>query len=117
MTIDQYNLCLTEMSNYTDPDAYVSDLALSSIWGDPEDAVDIPAQRIGDLLALWEAAHRSIKDIASEAGLSVRRTALGFGVPIRTAENWASGTHPMPVHISLMMQECLGLLDFDVKRK
>lgn len=116
MTIDQYNICLAEMPNYADPDAYISDLALSSIWGDPEDAVDIPAQRVSDLLSLWEAAHRSIKDIASEAGLSVRRTALSFGVPIRTVENWASGTHPMPVYISLMMQEALGLIGVDIDR-
>ena len=37
MTTIQRNLALSEMDNYSDRDAWLSDLAASSIWEDPEE--------------------------------------------------------------------------------
>ena len=48
MTDTQFAACVREVPAYADIDAYVSDLALSSMWGDGEDE-DIPAQRLDDL--------------------------------------------------------------------
>ena len=46
-----------ETGAYTDRDAYVSDMALSSVWGDAEDE-EIPAERI--CAVFWNpAAHRA----------------------------------------------------------
>ena len=72
MTDKQFMMCVSEVDNYSDRDAYVSDLSLSSMWGDAEDAA-IPQERIEFLSQLWDACHRSVKDIASAAGLSQRR--------------------------------------------
>lgn len=116
MTIKQYNFCLSEVKNYTDPDAYVSVLALSSIWGDPEDAVDIPAQRVEDLSKIWEACHRGVKDIAAAAGLSARQIAFMFAVPSRTMDHWTAGDTDSPLYNRLMMQEALGLIGVDIDR-
>ena len=107
MTI--YQTCINEAQSYTDRDAYVSDLALSSIWGDEEG--EVPQERLEWLGQLWDAVRRSVKDIARDAGMSQRKLAERFAVPYRTAEDWCSRS--CPIYVRLMMQECLGLLRRD----
>lgn len=107
-----YHLCLSEAANYTDRDAYISDLALSSIWED-EAEVDIPPSRLDWLGQLWDAAHRPIKEIASAAGMSQRKLAERFGIPYKTIENWSTGRRDAPAYIRMMMQECLGLVSHE----
>ena len=112
MTDKQYTTCVTEAQNYTDREAYISDLALSSIWGDGPDA-DIPTARMEQLGSIYDAVHRPIKQIAADAGMSVRAMAIRFCIPIRTAESWCGTTdaaRQCPLYTRLMMQECLGLL-------
>ena len=107
MTDKQYYYCVAEATNYADLDAYISDLALSSIWGDAE---DIPPERLEALGQIWDATHRSVKDIAAAAGLSYRKLAERFCIPYRTMENWSAESRECPLYLRLMMQECLGLL-------
>ena len=109
ITDKQFMFCVSESPNYTDRDAYLSDLALSAVWGDDEDA-NIPADRIDALGQIWDAAHRSVREIASDAGLSQRKLAERFCIPYRTAEDWCAGRRECPIYTKLMMQECLGLL-------
>ena len=109
MTPKQFNVLWLEAANYSSRDAYVSDLALSSIWGDDPDA-QIPKDRIDLLGDIYDAAHRSVRDIAAAAGLSHRKLAERFCIPYRTMENWCGGQSSCPSYILLMMQECLGLL-------
>ena len=99
--------CLSEAGNYSDQDAYVSDLALSSIWGDEAD--EIPDGRIEWLRRVWEAAHRSVKDICRDAGMTQTAAADYFNVPQRTFGNWCTGSRECPAYTRLMMQEILGL--------
>lgn len=108
MTNKQYSTCATEAQNYTDREAYISDLALSSIWGDRlED--DIPQARLAQLGRIYDAVHRSVKDIASEAGISAREMAIRFCIPQRTIENWCMGVNKCPLYTRLMLQESLGI--------
>lgn len=114
MTDKQYMLCVNEAESYNDRDAFVSDLALSSIWDDA-DGADIPQERITALGEIWDACHRSVKDIASAAGLSHRKLAERFCIPYRTMDNWCGSQNSpsarsCPLYTKLMMQECLGLL-------
>ena len=109
MTDKQFALCWHEASNYNDRDAYVSDIALSSTWGDsPED--DIPEKRLEKLGEIWDAAHRNVKGIAAAAGMSQRKLAERFCIPYRTMEAWCMGDRVPPDYVRLMMQECLGLI-------
>lgn len=103
-----YRFCLSEAKNYQDRDAYISDLALSSIWGDSEDA-EIPAERLTWLASLYDAANRSIKEIAAAAGLSQRKLAERFAIPYRTMDSWCMGERNCPIYVKMMMQEVLGL--------
>ena len=112
MTDKQYSICVTEAQNYTDRDAYISDMALSSMWGDSPDA-PIPQDRLEQLGSIYDAVHRSVKDIAAAAGISVRAMAIRFCIPQRTAEGWCcsgKSARDCPLYTRLMMQECLGLL-------
>lgn len=112
MTDKQYSFCVNEAKNYTDRDAYISDLALSTIWGDAQD-IGIPPERIDQLGSIYDAAKRSVKDIAADAGISCRKLAERFCIPYRTVENWCSAAdcaRQCPLYTRLMMQECLGLI-------
>lgn len=108
MTNKQRIFCIQEVQNYTDRDAYVSDLAMSAIWGMQND--DPPISRLEALGNLYDAVTRSVKDIAANAGLSQRGLAERFAIPYRTVENWCSGARECPLYMRLMMQEILGLL-------
>ena len=106
MTDKQYTICVSEAQNYTDRESYISDLALSSIWGDgPED--DIPPARLEQLGSIYDAVHRSIKQIAADAGLTQRKLADRFCIPVRTIEDWCAGKRTPPDYVRLMMQELL----------
>ena len=106
MTDKQYTICVTEAQNYTDREAYISDLSLSSIWGDgPED--EIPPARLEQLGSIYDAVHRSIKQIAADAGLTQRKLADRFCIPVRTIEDWCAGKRTPPDYVRLMMQELL----------
>lgn len=108
MTIKQYSTCGTEAQNYTDREAYISDLALSSMWGDDPEAA-IPADRLESLGTIYDAVHRSIRDIASASGLTQRKLMERFCIPRRTMEDWSTGTRSCPVYTILLIQESLGI--------
>lgn len=108
MTIKQYQFCIRELPSYADPDAYVSDLALSDIWGDgPEDG--IPEERINQLRAIYQAASMTVPEIAKAAGLNITQMSARFAVPYRTMQDWFSGARSCSLATRLMMLECLGL--------
>lgn len=109
MNQKQYSICISKAQHYDDLDSYISALALSSIWGDAPDA-EIPVARIDQLGSIYDAAHRSVTDIAKAAGLSQRKLADRFCIPIRTVEDWCAGKRTPPDYVRLMMQELLGLL-------
>lgn len=108
MNLKQYQVCILELPNYTDADAYVSDLALSSIFGDgPEDC--IPAGRIQQLQTIYKASGMTVPEIAKAAGLNITQMAARFAVPYRTMQDWFSGSRSCSLASRLMMLECLGL--------
>ena len=109
MTDRQFMFCVSETANYSDKDAYISDLCLSSVWDDAEDE-GIPDERITALDEIWEACHRSVKQIAADSGLSCRKLAERFCIPYRTVEDWSAEKRECAIYTRLMMQSLLGLL-------
>lgn len=110
MSDKQFAACYKEIANYQDRDAYVSDMALSSIWEDTT-SDEIPAERLDAVGQIWDAAHKSAKQIAADAGLTQRKLAERFCIPYRTVENWCGGQRECPAYVRLMMQELLGQVD------
>ena len=111
MTNKHFSFAYAEAANYTDADAYVSDLALSSMWEDVQDA-EIPAERLEQLREIWQAAHRSVMEIRTIAGYkSMSSFAERLCIPYRTLQDWEAGRRECAPWLRLMMQEALGLID------
>lgn len=91
----KFGLYTVEAQNYETPETFIAAT-------DP----DSPEE----LAAIWVAAHRTMKEIAADAGLSQRKLAEHFGIPYRTMEDWCRGARACPVYVRVMMQECLGLI-------
>lgn len=110
MTDFQFNVLWAEALTSADRDAFISDAALSSIWGDAPDAV-IPDGRLQQLGQLWDAAHLTVKAIRAATGLSQAAFAQRFCIPRRTVENWESGTNTCPVYVRLLLAQAVGLYE------
>lgn len=93
-------------------DAFVYDWCLSAIWNE-EEGIDVPVARLEHIGRIWDAAQRSIKDIAKAAGLSQRKLAEKFCIPYRTLEDWCTEKRTPPDYVRLMMQECIGIIKRD----
>ena len=109
MTDTQFAACVREVPAYSDIDAYVSDLALSSIWGDAE-GPEIPAARIDQLRAIYAAVNRPVRAIVTASGLSQAAFAERYCIPKRTVENWCSGARECPLYTRLLLQRAEELL-------
>ena len=109
MTSNQFNFCVQNAMDFTDPDAYVSELALSSIWGDTPDAA-IPQERLTDLRQIYTVVNRTPKEIVAASGLSQAAFAERYCIPKRTIENWCSGARECPLYTRLLLQRAEGLL-------
>ncbi len=108
MTNKQFSACVSACANYSDPGAYISDMALSSIWGDAPDA-DIPADRLDALRGIYAAATRPVRQIVAATGLSQASFAERLCIPLRTVEAWCRGIRESPVYVRLLIQQALGL--------
>lgn len=108
MTDFQFNVLWAEALASADRDAFISDAALSSIWGDAPDAA-IPDDRLRQLGQLWDAAHLTVKAIRAATGLSQAAFAQRFCIPRRTVENWESGASACPDYLRLLLAQAVGL--------
>lgn len=98
-----------EAAQTDDRDAFVSDWALSSFWGDPEDA-EIPAERIEMLRWLWRLAHMDIGEICCFAKISMTELSQRTLIPYRTLQNRAGGHAQFRTADRYLLLHFLGLL-------
>lgn len=108
MTDTQFNFCVRETINYTDLDAYVSDLSLSTIWGD-KDGISDASIRFA-LRSIYTAVNRTPKEIVAASGLSQAAFAERYCIPKRTVEDWCRGVMKCPLYTRLLLQRAEGLL-------
>ena len=109
MTINQYHLALTEIENYTDRDAFVSDIALSSAFPEESDLTET----VSELSMIWDAYHMTIRDLRTAGGLSRMEFSRRFRIPVRTIENWectGPNARECPVYVRLLIAEAIGLM-------
>lgn len=86
----------------TNRDAFVSDWALSSIWGD-EPTAPIPVDRVQYLAQLWEDVRKSVAELRAMTGLTQTKFAAWYSIPPRTVQNWESGASNAPEYVRLML--------------
>lgn len=101
-----------EVPAYKSRDAYISDMALSSIWGDAPDD-EIPAERLEQLGMVWDAVNRPVSEIVKSKGLSQAAFARLYMIPLRTLEDWCSGTRSCRLYDRIFLQEAVGLLHLE----
>ena len=95
MTDTQFAACVREVPAYADVDAYVSDLALSSMWGDAETA-DIPAARIDQLRAIYAAVNRPVRAIVTASTRSQAALPSDTASPAARSRTGAAGSENAP---------------------
>lgn len=109
MTINQYHLAMIEIDHYTDRDAFVSDLSLSSAFQEESDLTET----VSALSMIWDAYHMTIRDLRTAAGLSRMEFSRRFHIPIRTIENWecnGQNYRECPVYVRLLIAEAIGMM-------
>lgn len=104
MTNHQFYTLWGEAITSPDRDAFVSDAALSSLWG--EDDAD-PMVHVPELGKLWDAAHTGVKEIRELACMTQAEFAARHLVPLRTLQRWEAGE--CPEHIRLLLMESEGV--------
>ena len=107
MTDAQFRELFGDALTCADRDAFISEWALSSLWGDAPDS-DIPADRIDEIGRIWDVAHMTIRDIRQSTGLSQARFAERYCIPRRSVENWESGTCDCPAYLRLLLAQVSG---------
>lgn len=110
MTDKQIYRLYGETVNYTDPDAFASDAALSLL--DPEDpGQEVDMDLFDQLRTMWHIANDPFKVLLGHIGLSQTQCSTRFCIPRRTVQEWAGERRTPPSYIRLMMAEAAGLLD------
>lgn len=110
MTDKQIYLLFGEAANYTDPDAFASDAALSLL--DPDDpGQEADAGLFEQMRTLWHVANDPFRSLLESMGLSQSGCSSRFCIPLRTVQDWAGNRRSSPLYIRLMMAEAVGLLN------
>ena len=105
MTNEQRAFAINEIPAYSDADAFVSDLALSSAFL-PEDEAAMPDdETIAELRRIWIAARAPFREFLGEIGLTQTQLSRRFCIPLRTVQSWALGERECPAYVRLMMEE------------
>ena len=107
MTDKQFCQAFREARQYSDPDAFASDVALSDIFPAVEDN-DLPAL-VEELHHVWRYAHITVREIVQHTGLTQANFAQRFVIPLRTLESWLGGTSACPPYTRLMLAKLCDL--------
>lgn len=103
----QFYSAFRAAQQYSDPDAFASDVALSGIFpGVAED--DLPALA-EELRHIWRYAHITVREIVQHTGLSQTNFAARFAIPLRTLQRWISGDRDCPPYVRLLLAKQCGL--------
>lgn len=98
MTDKQFYAAFRTAQQYSDPDAFASDVAT-------EDLPDLAEE----LRHVWRYAHITVREIVQYTGLSQTDFAYRFAIPLRSVQNWISGSRDCPPYTRLMLARLCGL--------
>lgn len=111
MTHTQRSIAVQEAPNYSDPDAFVSDLLLSAAFLPPEDETAQPDMSLApELRAIWVSTAAPFADFLSALGMRQTDFARRFYIPLRTVQGWKLGERECPAYVRLMTAELIGFI-------
>ena len=105
MTDKQVYFAFSEVKNYQDVDAFISDIALSSALED----VDPNEELFEKLRAIWNCYYYSVQQISKLSGMNQTELATRFMIPLRTVQHWFNGDREIPLYLKILICENLGL--------
>lgn len=80
-----------------------------SIPDDAAGCVDLDAEK-ERLSTIWDLAHLPMRELVARTGLSQTAFAKQAGVPLRTVQDWCSGTRACPTYVRFLLAEHYKLL-------
>lgn len=111
MTHTQITLAAQEAPHYSDQDAFISDMLLSSAFLPPEDETAAPDMSLAPALCtIWTAVNGTFAELLAALGLTQTKCSRRFRIPLRTVQGWKLGERECPLYIRLMMVELCGLI-------
>lgn len=109
MTDTQLTLAIKEAPNYTDPDAFISDMLLSTAFVDPDDAAAQPdLTQVDALRRVWTVVAAPFRDFMALTGYAQKQLSRRFNIPFSTVNGWARNERHCPTYIRLMIAELCG---------
>lgn len=103
-----FYMIFTDAKSVADRDAFISDWARSSVWGDAEDS-EIPAYRLLEMGMIWDVAHTSFADIVKASGLKLVDFAARYAIPYSTAQKWYYDLSRCPDYARLLLARAVGM--------
>ena len=111
MTNNQFPLAVTEAANYADPDAFASDMLLSSAFIDPADDRARPDfTKSPQLIAIWQTINAPFREFLKLVGLRQADLSRLYFIPLRTVQGWALGEAQCAPYIRLMIARLQGYI-------
>ena len=107
MTTAQRLFAVQEAANYSDPDAFVSDLLLSAAFLPPEEDAEPDLSEADPLRMIWTAVCAPFRSFLEALGITQSQCSRRFSIPLRTVQGWALGERSCPVYVRLMMAEII----------
>lgn len=108
----QIEYALAEAPNYTDVDAFVSDMLTSVTFLDADDEdAEIAMKLVEPLQKLWHVACDPFSDFLSALGLRRVDCAKQFFIPLRTVEDWLGGKSEPTIYLKMMMARLCGYIE------
>lgn len=110
MTDAQLAFAFSEAKNYNDPDAFVSDLLLSSALLPEDETAEPDLALVPSLEAVWHTANDPFRELLPRMNLKQTTCARRFCIPLRTVQGWALGEREMPPYVRYLIALAAGYI-------
>ncbi len=113
MTDYQRAFACAEAKHYADPDAFASDLLLSSEFLPEDETSDPDLTLLPALQAIWHTANDPFRVFLSHMGLTQSGCAKRFCIPLRTVQGWTLEEREAPLYVRYLIALAAGYIPSD----
>ena len=105
MTLLQFTTACQEATAYTDQDAFVSDMLLSSAFLPTDPSTDPDLSHLDELRRIWTATAAPFREFLSDLGISQAALSRRFLIPLRTVQDWAASKREPPIYVRIFIAQ------------
>lgn len=111
LTSRELDAAVSAAPSYADPDAYVSDMLLSSAFlGSEDDEAQPDLDAAPQLVAIWQTVNAPFREFLKLVGLRQSELSRLYFIPLRTVQGWALGEAQCAAYIRLMIARLQGYI-------